>query len=88
MTFWLNRPEASFLQNPHWSQVSSWRSQALGIRRGEELVGAVLVLGKRVPLPERVPVLGRKHFAYIPEGPVLDTSRCSYAEALPPSCSI
>ncbi|GAB3850183.1 lipid II:glycine glycyltransferase FemX [Nesterenkonia populi] len=81
--FLASRPEANFLQNPHWARVSSWRSQALGIWQGENLVGTALVLGKRVPIPERIPVLGRKHFAYIPEGPVIDPAHTSYPAVLP-----
>lgn len=83
LSFLASRPEANFLQNPHWAQVSTWRSQALGIYQGEDLVGAVLVLGKRVPIPEKLPVLGRKYFAYIPEGPVIDPERTTYPQVLP-----
>lgn len=71
--FLARHPEASFLQNPRWARVKTdWRGQSVGIFRGTELVGAALVLGRRLPVPARVPVLGRAFLAYMAEGPVLD----------------
>lgn len=71
--FLARHPESSFLQNPSWAKVKAeWSAQSLGIHRGEQLVGAALVLGRRLPVPARVPVLGRAFLAYIADGPVLD----------------
>ena len=71
--FLARHPLTSFLQNPSWAKVKSeWRAQSLGIHRGDELVGAALVLGRPLPVPSRVPVLGRAFLAYVADGPVLD----------------
>ena len=61
------RPSVSFLQVPSWGGVKSgWRSESLGWFRGDEIVGAGLVLYRSVPrLPQRT-------LAYLPEGPDLD----------------
>lgn len=65
--------DASFLQNPRWPRVKvDWAGRSLGLFRGEELVGAALVLTRRLPVPTRIPVLGKAFLAYIAEGPVLD----------------
>ncbi len=57
---------ASFLQTPAWGEVKSeWRRESIGWFRGEELVGAGLVLYRQLP---RV----RRYLAYLPEGPVVD----------------
>ena len=67
------RPESSFLQNPAWGRVKvGWRPVSLGFFRGHELVGAALVLLRRLPVPAKVPFLGRACLAYVSEGPVLD----------------
>jgi lipid II:glycine glycyltransferase (peptidoglycan interpeptide bridge formation enzyme) len=56
----------SFLQCPSWGAVKSgWDSESLGWFRGGELVGAGLVLYRRLPR------LGRC-LAYLPEGPMID----------------
>ena len=60
------RRSASFLQTPAWGLVKSeWRRESLGWFRGEELVGAGLVLYRRLPRLKR-------YLAYLPEGPVID----------------
>ena len=59
----------SFLQTPAWSRVKTeWRSESLGWFRGDELVGAGLVLHRPVPK------LKRYTLAYLPEGPAIDWS--------------
>ena len=66
-------PGASFLQNPAWQRVKTdWSGQSLGFEQDGRLVGAALVLGRRLPVPARTPVLGRAFLAYVAEGPVLD----------------
>lgn len=76
--------DASFLQNPRWAQVKiDWQGRSLGVFRGADLVGAALVLTRRLPVPARVPVLGRAFLAYIAEGPVLDEG-VSLTDALTP----
>ncbi len=60
------QPWASFLQTPAWAAVKSeWRGESLGWYDGEKLVGAGLVLYRRLPRLAR-------YLAYLPEGPVLD----------------
>ncbi|MFE5668157.1 lipid II:glycine glycyltransferase FemX [Streptomyces niveus] len=57
----------SFLQTPAWGHVKTeWRAESLGWRSGGRLVGAGLVLHRRVPRLERFTL------AYLPEGPVID----------------
>jgi lipid II:glycine glycyltransferase (peptidoglycan interpeptide bridge formation enzyme) len=57
---------ASFLQTPAWAAVKSeWRSESIGWYDGDRLVGAGLVLYRRLPRLARC-------LAYLPEGPVLD----------------
>lgn len=56
----------SFLQTPAWAAVKSeWRAESLGWFSGDELVGAGLVLHRRLPRLKRT-------LAYLPEGPELD----------------
>jgi vancomycin resistance protein VanK len=60
------QPWASFLQTPAWATVKSeWRGESLGWYDGEQLVGAGLVLYRKLP---KLP----RYLAYLPEGPVLD----------------
>jgi lipid II:glycine glycyltransferase (peptidoglycan interpeptide bridge formation enzyme) len=60
---------ASFLQTPAWATVKSeWRGESLGWYDGGRLVGAGLVLYRKLP---RL----RRYLAYLPEGPVLDWAR-------------
>jgi lipid II:glycine glycyltransferase (peptidoglycan interpeptide bridge formation enzyme) len=57
---------ASFLQTPAWATVKSeWRAESLGWYDGERLVGAGLVLYRKLPRLAR-------YLAYLPEGPVID----------------
>ena len=44
---------------------SEWRRESLGWFRGDELVGAALVLYRQLPRVKR-------YLAYLPEGPVID----------------
>jgi lipid II:glycine glycyltransferase (peptidoglycan interpeptide bridge formation enzyme) len=63
------QPWASFLQTPAWATVKSeWRGESLGWYDGERLVGAGLVLYRKLPRLAR-------YLAYLPEGPVLDWAR-------------
>jgi vancomycin resistance protein VanK len=60
------RRSASFLQTPAWGRVKAeWRRESIGWFRGEELVGAALVLYRQLPKVKRF-------LAYLPEGPVID----------------
>ncbi|MGN0062936.1 MAG: lipid II:glycine glycyltransferase FemX [Nocardioides sp.] len=76
--FIASRGSASFLQTPGWAQVKSeWRAESLGWHRGEEIVGAALVLYRQVPKVKR-------YLAYLPEGPVIDWSGDDLADWLAP----
>jgi vancomycin resistance protein VanK len=56
----------SFLQTPAWATVKSeWRGESLGWYDEDRLVGAGLVLYRKLPRLDR-------HLAYLPEGPVID----------------
>jgi vancomycin resistance protein VanK len=69
---------ASFLQTPAWATVKSeWRAESLGWYDGESLVGAGLVLYRRLP---RL----RRYLAYLPEGPVIDWAADDLAAWLEP----
>jgi vancomycin resistance protein VanK len=69
---------ASFLQTPAWAAVKSeWRSESLGWFDGDRLVGAGLVLYRRLP---RL----RRYLAYLPEGPVIDWTADDLAAWLAP----
>ncbi len=60
------RPGISFLQLPSWGRIKSdWASESIGWFDGDALVGAGLVLKRKLP------GLGL-HLAYLPEGPDLD----------------
>ncbi|WP_246836315.1 peptidoglycan bridge formation glycyltransferase FemA/FemB family protein [Nesterenkonia sp. NBAIMH1] len=89
LRFLAAHPAASFMQNPQWALVKKeWDGFSLGLFRhgddgAEALAGTALVLGRRLPVPRRTPVLGRRRLAYIPEGPILDEARISWHEALP-----
>ncbi|MCD6639787.1 MAG: aminoacyltransferase [Nocardioides sp.] len=64
--FIASRSSASFLQTPGWARVKpEWRPESIGWWRGEELVGAGLVLYRQLPKLKR-------YLAYLPEGPVID----------------
>ena len=61
----------SFLQTPAWAKVKNdWDAESLGWFDGESLVGAALVLYRRVPRTKR-------SLAYLPEGPVIDWTQYS-----------
>jgi lipid II:glycine glycyltransferase (peptidoglycan interpeptide bridge formation enzyme) len=61
-----SRRSASFLQTPAWGRVKSeWRRESIGWFRGDELLGAGLVLYRQLPRLKRF-------LAYLPEGPVID----------------
>jgi len=69
-------PSASFLQIPEWAGVKSdWSSESLGILDGDVLVGAALLLKRKLP------VVG-KSFGYIPEGPLLSHSSIDFHEVI------
>jgi vancomycin resistance protein VanK len=60
------QPWASFLQTPAWATVKSeWRGESLGWYDDDRLVGAGLVLYRKLP---KLP----RYLAYLPEGPVID----------------
>lgn len=68
LDFLTGQPSASFLQTPAWGEVKSeWRRESIGWFRGDDLVGAGLVLYRQLPKVKR-------YLAYLPEGPVLDWS--------------
>lgn len=76
--FIAGRGSASFLQTPAWAAVKSeWRAESLGWHRGQELVGAGLVLYRQLP---KVP----RFLAYLPEGPVIDWTAEDLADWLTP----
>lgn len=78
LAFVEGQPSASFLQTPAWGTVKDgWRAESIGWRRDGVLVGAALVLYRRVP------VLGR-YLAYIPEGPLIDWSTSNLPAWLDP----
>lgn len=57
---------ASFLQTPAWAEVKSdWESESLGWFADDQLVGAGLLLLRKIP---KLP----KWFGYLPEGPLLN----------------
>jgi lipid II:glycine glycyltransferase (peptidoglycan interpeptide bridge formation enzyme) len=59
---------ASFLQTPAWAAVKpEWRAESIGWVRGDDVVGAALVLYRQLPKVKR-------YLAYLPEGPLLDWS--------------
>jgi lipid II:glycine glycyltransferase (peptidoglycan interpeptide bridge formation enzyme) len=59
------RPSVSFLQTPAWGGVKSdWSAKSLGWFVGDQLVGAGLLLTRKLPKVDR-------HFGYLPEGPDL-----------------
>ncbi len=58
----------SFLQTPAWGELKAgWSAQSLGWFRDDQLVGAGLVLLRKVPKVNR-------YLAYLPEGPTLQWS--------------
>ncbi len=70
------QPWVSFLQTPAWAKVKSeWRAESLGWYDGGRLVGAALVLYRKLPKLSR-------YLAYLPEGPVLDWGQPDLRDAL------
>ena len=66
LSFVRRQRSASFLQTPAWGAVKAeWRHESLGWFRGDELVGAGLVLYRQLPKVKR-------YLAYLPEGPAID----------------
>lgn len=65
------RPAVSFLQTPSWGGVKAeWGSRSLGWFEGDKLVGAGLVLTRKIPKL-------KKWLAYVPEGPDLDWAQAT-----------
>ena len=59
------RPCVSFLQTPAWGKVKSdWAAKSLGWFNGDQLIGAGLLLTRKLPKLDR-------RFGYLPEGPDL-----------------
>ncbi len=76
--FIATRASASFLQTPSWAAVKpEWRAESLGWFRGEDLVGAGLVLYRQLPRIKRF-------LAYLPEGPIIDWADDDLASWLEP----
>ncbi len=66
LAFLRTQDSASFLQTPAWAAVKSeWKAESLGWFRGDQIVGAALVLYRQLPRVKR-------YLAYLPEGPVID----------------
>lgn len=78
MAFIESRPSASFLQTPAWALVKSdWAAQSIGWFDSGELIGAGLVLYRKVPKLNR-------YLAYLPEGPLLDWDAATLNRHLEP----
>lgn len=78
LAFIEKRRSASFLQTPAWGNVKGeWRHESIGWFRDSELVGAGLVLSRKLPGIA-------KFLAYLPEGPVLDWSAPDLPDLLAP----
>ncbi|WP_293786075.1 peptidoglycan bridge formation glycyltransferase FemA/FemB family protein [uncultured Aeromicrobium sp.] len=78
LAFVTDRDSVSFLQTPAWASVKSeWRGESLGWFRGEELLGAGLVLYRQLPKL-------RRYLAYLPEGPSLEWSADDLEQWLTP----
>ncbi len=81
LAFLRSQASASFLQTPAWGEVKQeWRRESIGWFRGDDLVGAGLVLYRQLPKL-------KKSLAYLPEGPVLDWSDRDLASWLEPMAS-
>ena len=66
LDFVRSRPSVSFLQTPAWATVKNeWRGESIGWFDGSTLVGAALVLYRKLPKVQRF-------LAYLPEGPEID----------------
>lgn len=70
--------DVSFLQTPEWAGAKAeWGNLSLGWFDGDKLVGAGLVLTRRVPK-------SKMWLAYLPEGPVIDWSAYPASDILSP----
>lgn len=70
--------EVSFLQCPSWAEVkANWSSESLGWVDEGEIVGATLVLYRKVPRLKR-------YLAYVPDGPLVNWSDRDLASWLEP----
>lgn len=66
LSFIRDRRSVSFLQTPAWATVKNeWRGESIGWFDGDALVGAALVLYRKLPAL-------RRFLAYLPEGPEID----------------
>lgn len=71
-----SRPSVSFLQTPAWGETKvGWQSMSLGWFENDQLVGAGLVLLRKVPKLN-------KYLAYLPEGPDLNWAAQNLPTAL------
>ena len=78
LAFLASRESASFLQTPGWGRVKTeWRAESLGWFADDGLVGAALVLHRKLPRIART-------LAYLPEGPVIDWAADDLAAWLDP----
>jgi lipid II:glycine glycyltransferase (peptidoglycan interpeptide bridge formation enzyme) len=78
LDFLASRPHASFLQTPAWGKVKSdWRCETIGWFEADKLVGAGLVLYRKLPKLDR-------YLAYLPEGPVVDWDTIAISDYLHP----
>ena len=70
------RDSVSFLQTPAWGKAKSpgWNYESLGWFQDDTLVGAGLVLFRKVPKLNR-------YLAYLPEGPDLEWNDPAQVEA-------
>ncbi len=74
LSYIAGRSSVSFLQTPAWGKTKAgWTSQSLGWFVCDELVGAGLMLLRKVPKVE-------KYLAYLPEGPDLNWEKTSDVE--------
>ena len=71
-----SQKSVSFLQTPAWGKTKTgWQSKSLGFFNNDQLIGAGLLLLRKVPKL-------KKYLAYLPEGPDLDWSSADVDEAL------
>ena len=74
--------DVSFLQIPEWAGAKSeWGNMSIGWFDDNELVGAGLVLSRKVPK-------SRLWLAYLPEGPVVDWAKYEVGEIVTPMLSL
>lgn len=78
LDFVRGRSSVSFLQTPAWATVKNeWRGESIGWFDGAQLVGAALVLYRKLPKLKR-------YLAYLPEGPDIDWADDDLARWLTP----